>query len=271
MDDEIAMSCDDKRALSVMEETIQLKNGHYELALPWKNPPPSLPRNRPLAERRLKLLKKRLEKDDELLKKYSTFMNDLLEKGYARKVPDQQCKEQNDATWYLPHHPVFRPQKPDKVRVVFDCAAEYGGTSLNKELLQGPDLTNSLVGVLTRFREGPVAMMADIEDMFHQVRVRPPDCDSFRFLWWRDNDLSKEPTEYQMMVHLFGSVSSPTCANFALRKTTDDNNEQFDPDTISTVKRNFYVDDCLKSSQNEQAAITTAEHYVSCFPKADFV
>ena len=270
VDDDNAMSCDDKRALSVMENTIQLKNGHYELALPWKNPPPTLPKNRPLAERRLKFLKKRLENDSELLAKYSTFMDDLLEKGYARKVPDEEHEKQSDRTWYLPHHPVFHPQKPDKVRVVFDCAAEYGGTSRNKELLQGPDLTNNLVGVLTRFREGPIAMMADVEAMFHQVRVRHSDCDSLRFLWWPANDLSKEPDEYQMMVHLFGSVSLPTCANFALRKTADDNSDQFSHDTITTVKRNFYVDDCLKSSKSEQAAIATAEELRLLLSKGGF-
>ena len=133
------MSCDDRRALSVMENTIQLKDGHYELALPWKNLRPAFLKNRPLAKRRLKFLKKRLENDSELLLKYSTFMDNLLEKGYARKVPDEEYEKQSDTTWYLPHHPVFHPQKPNKLRVVFDCAAEYGGTSLNKELLQGPD------------------------------------------------------------------------------------------------------------------------------------
>ncbi len=111
-----------------MESTIHLKDGHYELALPWKNPPPSLPKNKPLAERRLKFLKKRLEKDGEPFKKYSTFMDDILERGYAREVPDEQRSKQSDATWYLPHQSVFHPQKPDKVRVVFDCAAEYGRT-----------------------------------------------------------------------------------------------------------------------------------------------
>ncbi len=43
--------------------------------------------------------------------------------------------------------------------------------SLNTELLQGPDLTNSLVGVLLRFRQEPIAMMADIKSMYYQVRV----------------------------------------------------------------------------------------------------
>ena len=90
-------------------------------------------------------------------------MNDLFEKGFARKVPNEQCDKRSNATWYLPHHPVLHPQKPDKVRVVFECAAEYRGTSLNKELLQGSDLTNNLVGVLTQFWKGPVAMMADVE------------------------------------------------------------------------------------------------------------
>lgn len=69
------------------------------------------------------------------------------------------------------------------IRVVFDCAATYRGTSLNKELLQGPDLTNTLLGVFLRFCQEPIAMMADIDRMFHQVRVPPEDVDFLRFLW----------------------------------------------------------------------------------------
>ena len=68
--------------------------------------------------------------------------------------------------WYLPHHGVFHPQKP-----VFDCSAEYKGDALNKHLLQGPDLTNKLVGVLVRFRRESVTFMAEIESMFLQVHV----------------------------------------------------------------------------------------------------
>ena len=42
---------------------------------------------------------------------------------------------------------------------------------LNNQLIPGPELTNQLVGVLTRFREKQVAFIADVEAMFHQVRV----------------------------------------------------------------------------------------------------
>ncbi len=47
VEDDVAMSCHDKQALKVMEESVQLKDDHYELALLWKNPQPSLPRISP--------------------------------------------------------------------------------------------------------------------------------------------------------------------------------------------------------------------------------
>ena len=38
-----------------------------------------------------------------------------------------------------------------QLRMVFDCGASFQGTSLNQQLLQGPYLTSSLVGVFVRF------------------------------------------------------------------------------------------------------------------------
>lgn len=50
-------------------------------------------------------------------------MDDLLKKDYARKVNCQDIGPLG-THWYLPHHPVFHPKKPDKVRVVFDFPLE---------------------------------------------------------------------------------------------------------------------------------------------------
>ena len=122
-------------------------------------------------------------------------------------------------------------------------------------MLQGLDLTNTLVGVLTRFREEPVAFMTDVEAMFYQVRVQPEDCKYLRFLWRPHGDLGKEPEEHQMLAHLFAGASSPSCVNYALKRTAEDNKEDFDAITIATVKRNFYVDDCLKSVPTNPKAI----------------
>jgi len=62
-----------------------------------------------------------------------------------------------------------------------------------------------------------------------------------------------------MGVHLFGGSSSPGCANFALKKATQDNKAEFNPETIQTVEQKFYVDDCLKSVPTEDAAVTIAD------------
>ena len=95
-------------------------------------------------------------------------MNDYIAKGYAVKLSTEESAHTSKCTWYLPHHGVINPNKA-RVRVLYDAAAEFGGTSLNKELLQGPQLNNYLVGVLIRFRKEDVAVASDIESMFHRV------------------------------------------------------------------------------------------------------
>lgn len=92
-------------------------------------------------------------------------MNDIISLGDAERVPDEELE--NDPAWYIPHHAVYHPQKPGKIHVVCDCSAKFQETSLNDHLLTGPDLTNMLIGVLCRFWKGPVAVMSDVERMFH--------------------------------------------------------------------------------------------------------
>ncbi|XP_052322001.1 uncharacterized protein LOC127908283 [Oncorhynchus keta] len=185
-------------------------------------------------------------------------MEEMITKGYAEKVQEQLLGEKGKV-WYIPHHGVHHKRK-GTIRVVFDCSSSYKGTSLNSELLQGPDLANTLIGVLLRFRQEHIAMMADIEGMFHQVRVHEDYLDFLRFLWWPDGDTNKRLEEYRMTVHLFGAISSPSCANFSLRKTAEDNCERYDEEVIQTVKSNFYVDDCLKSVATEEQAIALTKN-----------
>ena len=87
-------------------------------------------------------------------KDYIEFMAKMLDKGHAVPVPDEEISSNEDSgqLWYLPHFGVYHPKKRDQIRVVFDYSAEYQGKFLNRELLTGPDLMNSLVGVLIRFR-----------------------------------------------------------------------------------------------------------------------
>ena len=155
--------------------------------------------------------------------------------------------------------------------MVFDCGATYQGISLNSQLLQGPDLTSTLIGVIARFCKEPVVIAADIEAMFLQVQVPNEDRDLLRFVWWPDGDYSQNMVEYRMTVHLFGATSSPSCANFALRKCAEDNTGQFSPQAINTILNNFYVDDCLASAASEEDAIALYHELRAICFKGSFV
>ena len=86
------------------------------------------------------------------------------------------------------------------MRVVFDCSADFKGTSLNKNLMSGPDLANQIVGVIIRFHEEPVVTMGDIESMFHQILVPEYDCSLLRFLWWANHDIWGTVEDSEMKV-----------------------------------------------------------------------
>ena len=261
------LSQQDRKFLAIMEQGIHLcEDGHYELPLPLRESSTNLPNNREVAVRRLYQLKKRFTTDQKYRDDYTTFMSNVIKNGYAEKVPPKNGSQKeeagtsntsqlgNEQIWYIPHHGVYHPKKPNKIRVVFDCSAEFRGETLNNNLLQGPDLTNNLTGVLCRFRKEPIAVMCDIEAMFHQVRVSEHHRDLLRFLWWEEGDTSKEPAEFRMTVHLFGATSSPGCANYALKASADDNEDQLGSAPASFVREDFYVDDGLKSVASAEEA-----------------
>ena len=95
--------------------------------------------------------------------------------------------------WFLPYHAVLHLHKPEKLRVVFDYVARLGGASLNDHLFKEPNFLNSLIGVFIRFCTEEVAVIGDIEQMFHQVFVVPRDKCYLEFLWWPQGDLSVYP------------------------------------------------------------------------------
>ena len=129
-----------------MKKECKLVDGHYQLPLPLRNQNVRVPNNRDVALQRKNGLKKRFIKNEKFYSDYSAFMEEVIAKDYARKVSNIGESSENQR-WYMPHHGVYHSRKPDKIRVVFDCSAKHGGTSLNDQLISGPDLTNSLIGL----------------------------------------------------------------------------------------------------------------------------
>ena len=147
----------------------------------------------------------------------------------------------------------FNPNKPGKLKVVFDCTNRYKGTSLNDQSLSGPDLTNSPLGVVLRILQEPVPLSSGIEAIFHQVMVDPNDVDTLWFLWWPDDDLSKAPVEYIFLVARLHQVF-----------------ERRFNELISTVLKNFCMDDCFKSVQPMDSPVNWEKIFVSYCQEVDF-
>ena len=171
---EEGMSVEDRKAKEIMDQSATLVNGHYQIKLPFRQEFPSFPNSVPAAEKRLMWLKRRMQRDPVFHAKYSSVVEKYQTEGSSRQVHDDELVKLKPI-WYLPHHAVWHPRKPEEPRVVFDCASKSGGTSLNEELLRGPENTSSLIGVILRFRVNEVAVTADVKRMFHQVHVTPED------------------------------------------------------------------------------------------------
>ena len=73
-----------------------------------------------------------------------------------------------------------------------------------------------------------------------------------------------------MCVHLFGGVWSPSCASFALRRVAEDHRTDFPDETIQTVLKNFYADDCLKSVSSTDRAINIVDGLCKLLALAGF-
>ena len=80
----LSMSLEDKKALSIMEESLKVIDGHYQLDLPFRDKP-ALPNNRILAERRLHSLAVRFRKDPDLYEKYKDQESQFPAQIFAAK------------------------------------------------------------------------------------------------------------------------------------------------------------------------------------------
>ena len=173
-----------------------ITGNQVRLPIPWRECRPSLPNNRHLVVCWLESQVKRLNKSGST-QSYGEGIRGMLDKGYAEGVPDSELSVSDGSVWYLPHHHVMSAAKPGKIRIVFDCAAQYRGVSLNNQCFQGPDLTNKLINVLLKFRQYRFGIMADIErHVFASVYPwQRPKCIALLVVWlgqtcWISYDIS---------------------------------------------------------------------------------
>ena len=256
-DDELGTSSHDKIFLNIMHKNVKiLPSGSIELPLPLKLPL-DLPDNRAVMFKRAQTTVANIKKDSFKLEKCREAMQKNIDKHFVEEVPPRGAHASGNVRFYIPVFPVVqsKPFKVDKIRLVYDAAAKYRGMSLNDALYQGPDLTNSLRGVLLRFREKSVAFCADIESMFNVFKVPPQHSDVLRFFWPHKNDFNNDLVEYRALSHVFGCTSSPAVASYGLKYAVHDVICEGMMASRRYIEKSFYVDDGLGCADTVEEAI----------------
>ena len=280
----------DKEISPILEEFDKstTHNGErYEIKLPWK-----LPQKKKLAtnfsqaffrllsgQNRYKKPKYAVERQ-----KYEEIMQEQLKLGILEKVqtigtPEEVIKaikanphafdklaffyEEDGVVHYLPHHGVYKAST-GKFRIVYDADARpaKGAYSLNDCLETGPNLMNSLVVILLRFRKGKYATKSDIQKAFLQIQIHEQDRDALRLLWIEDGQVyilryTKLP---------FGLTSSPFILAATLQKHL--NKSDIDTETKDEILASFYVDDNIWSVDSLEELLDRKETAVKTFAEA---
>lgn len=189
------MSTENARAQELLQSVTVRSGDQFKTGLLWKYEKARLPDSRSMALKRWECLDRRMSKDKPLADALRAKIAEYEGKQYIRKLSQAELEEFHPRVWYLPIFPVFNPNKPGKIRIVWDAAASSYGVSLNALLLKGPDQITSLPAVLCKFRQFKVGVCGDLREMFLQILMREKDRNCLRFVF------KTNPTDSHQRLH----------------------------------------------------------------------
>ena len=168
-------------------------------------------------------------------------------RGVARKMSQSEVDRWQGPVFYLSHLAVENPKSlTTPVRIVFNSSQLYKGVSLNSFLAKGPDsFKTNLLGMLLRFREGPVVMIGDIRKMYNSVYLAELEQHTHRFLW-RDLKVDSPPETWCITRVNMGDKPAGAIAIEAKDRTAD-LFKHINPAAAEFIKGSSYVDDLVDS------------------------
>ncbi|GFU21901.1 integrase catalytic domain-containing protein [Trichonephila clavipes] len=180
------------------------ENGRYTVKLPFHTPPTRLGNSKQNAIRRLISVERHLISNPDKYKLYRNFIKEYLDLKHMELVPDSEI---------------------NNIKVY---------TFLTMELLGTPAVQRSFALFLTPpFRIFSVAICADVEKMFRQIKVHEEDVDWQRILW---RDSPTEPIrEYRLTTVTYGTSSAPFLSTRTLRQLAIDEQENYPAASRATL------------------------------------
>ncbi|MDD9338412.1 MAG: hypothetical protein PV362_01870, partial [Providencia heimbachae] len=261
------------------ETTSRQPSGRFTVALPFIQPTPTLGCSHTLALKRFLNLENKLYRFPHLHHEYKKVLQDYLDQkhmSFVGLLPTHNLNSSLNLSgpttisdgYYIPHFGVTKDSTSTPLRVVFDASAKTSNSlSLNDILHSGPKLQTDIRAVLLNFRAYPIALMADIKQMYRNISIRPEDRKFQRILW----RFSKEEpiSVFQLNTVTFGLTSSPFQALRVVQQLANDERIRY-PVASKIVSSDIYVDDVATSIEDPAASIEAYTQLTSMFSSGGF-
>ncbi|XP_033213697.1 uncharacterized protein LOC117170768 [Belonocnema kinseyi] len=246
-----------------VETTTRDASGRYTVRLPFQSQRFELGSSKRQALQRFKALERKFDANPDFRAQYEKEINSYLELGHMTS-----CEDDADDGYYMPHHAVIKESsETTKCRVVFDASAETSTrTSLNKVLLTGPTLQETIPQQSLRFRAHPFVITADIEKMYRQIWVHPDDRKFQKILWYHEGKIRT----FHINVVTFGVTCAPFLAIRTLHQLASDE-EVNSPRDAQLLRRDFYVDDFLSGANSLDEIMAIRDEMIELLSRGGFV
>ncbi|XP_060801079.1 uncharacterized protein LOC132901910 [Amyelois transitella] len=240
------------------------KCGRYSVSLPFCRTPSELGNSRAIALRRFMALERKFKHTPGLRENYNSVIHDYINNDYLSEVPQSSL---NVEGYYIPHHAVIRADKP-MPRIVLDPTVKtHTGLSLNDILYVGPNLQADLFLLLIDFRLFPIAMTADVKQMYLQIGIPEDDRKYLRILL-RFNE-NKPTRAFQFSPLPFGLKSSLYLTMRTVKQLAEGTSHEF-PEAVAASKSRLHIDDLVYSVPNDKIAVSLSKQLVSLFKAGSF-
>ena len=261
----------EEQELKLIQENLEYDSVKqcWVTSYPWLVDPGTLPNNYGSALATLKSTERTLSKDERWAETYQKQMEDMVDRGVARKLSQKEIQEWSGPKFYISHLAVVNTRSHSTpVRIVFNSSQVCQGMSLNSVL--GPDCyINNLIGILLRWREEQVALVGDIRKMFLSIHLKPLEQHCHRFLW-RDLKTDQEPDLYVMTRVNMGDTPAPAISTEAVYKTADMFKTD-SPKAADLLKSSSYVDDLIDCLPSTPEALKVARETEDMLAKGGFL
>ncbi|XP_049887043.1 uncharacterized protein LOC126381635 isoform X1 [Pectinophora gossypiella] len=255
----------------IFKESVVLHDDKFEVALPLKQDINKLHLGNSLscALKRFHNLELRFKKDDTLFQNYKAFIDEYVDLGHAKYIDVSEYNLEDQAVFFLPHHPVFNENSlTTKLRVVFDGSMQsLSKISLNDVLLNGPVVQNDLFSILILFRLYKYILNCDIQKMFRCINVTPSHRQLQNILWRPASDSAIQCLQLQTVT--YGLKSSSYLATRCLVELANRYRDQFCLASDALLHKT-YVDDICLSDNDLGQLIKTRDELIQLLKKGGF-